>query len=686
MRTACIFLLLLAAACDPAEPVAEAPTTRPAEPATRPATKPAETEPEVEPLMTYRDVLERDQPAYADVDFDEVRAVNLLDAGIVTFEEPVLLCGRGDLWITREDAPPLAEALDGAAGRATHVIPVEAAFCHWAPGEEGFQPTLIEPTGGDGYRWHRLTGGEVTSLDFELPGAVFANGFSRGDAVLVPTENGAARLSFGDDGVSVDAVDLGGRGHMLLDHLGVLAWGERGTGVMRFTDDGGWQAVEGDWLGELLQVIPMRDGTLTQVYLDADGNVATAGGNFAGDVELDAAEVEAVVMRLADPAPDVRNAAYDELLTYGPGVFPILRELQDRVPVAAKVRLRSLLAERDAPLLGDMQLLPGPVEVVTRQPGPAGGMVMYLPNGVMVPRLLERTPEPYVVPAWVSVRPGHRIERLPTGMTYDVNPNEEQDEIVGWGPEWVVSADSRGPMRWYGNHLRPVLPDEHADASFAGIDSAGRWVFRQDEATLVVDPKLPDVTPRMPTWLVDVRGGGVGRTVAGWPVMRRGGGWALTRDGWSPLDGGAPEDRVLSEPAELADGVIGIGPSGTWHGGGRELRVTAKDGSETTYRLPGEAQGDEAVARVFEIAEPEGRLLLFNSAGQVHRLKIDGEALVLEETFTEGIPNVDRPDDLWLDPAGRLVFTFDGNQLLIAFPSGRVPPSIEAMMPMRDGR
>ena len=641
-------------------PVDEVPVEE-ADPATRPA--------------SFMDVVHEVEPQY--VGLESARPRDVPEAASVVLDTPVLLCPRGDLWITRPDAPPLAETLADAAAQQTHVVPVDVAGVFWQPDDGGYRPTLFVPTDHPStFEWRAAN--EVAEYAFGgVP--VFADAVPMGGRLAVPNRAGGVDVI--EPGPPIEAAQSvaldAGRDDLppptiLRQGDGLMAWRRGGSEIGRWSPEAGWSVESGGpWAENLVQLVPMADGSVTQLHVDADGNAATQSAAATVPAEVDEAALEALVLQLAAPAAEDRNAAYDELAAFGPGAWPVLERMVETAPPEARVRLRALLRGRQAPLLGDMQILPGPVEVVSAMPH--GGVVLRLPNGVMIPHLAGEFEEPYLIPAHVAVRPGLRVERLPPAMAAELAGGDADDTLVAWGPEWVLTVDSRGPMRWYGNHPREILPEgRRAFDEFVGIDSAGRWLFREPETrrTLVVDPRLPVLEPGMPVWDLPVEGGTVGWTMAGWPTMTSGGSWALKEHGWVPLDASAVEDRVLRvaptvEPAAWVEGDALVTVAGeSW-----PLPDAALGSAGRVFELPGEA-------RRFALAEP----------GRVVRLEVEDGRLVEAGVFTAGVPNVREPDRLWLDPAGRLVWAYDGQRLAVAFPSGEVPASIASMMPNDAGR
>src|SRR5687767_3504025 len=90
------------------------PATKPAtQAATAPATQPAE--------LTYVDVIRASYPKMPATQPLGI-PVDLKDAGHYVLPEPVYLDPRGDLWITRSDAPPTPTVLKKAPDEQIHLI------------------------------------------------------------------------------------------------------------------------------------------------------------------------------------------------------------------------------------------------------------------------------------------------------------------------------------------------------------------------------------------------------------------------------------------------------------------------------------------------------------------------------------------------------------------------------------
>ena len=694
-----LFAAVTITACDPPAP----PPPPVSQPATQPATAPA-AQPAPPPAGKWIDVVLREHP-----DFPTTQPlafpVAFEEAARVEIESPIYLCPRGDLWITRSDAAPTPTVLKSAVGEQAHVVRDTVRYAHWAVTDAGSAyVTLVVQPSANTFDVVTATGRKPISAarDYRWDRA-----FSWNDRIVVPTSNGVSVIdpASGTDqfqGLLAPATTKPGvaaaptPARVLLDRRGLIAWipwspGSGAGHVSRYVD-GAWHQLQDGWPPRVIELLPLLDGTvtvlsyqvrvdsppaprLTSVVLDADG-----------DAPIDEAAVEKLVAQLSDVEPARRESAMGELSRYGPRIWPILERLQPNQPVEARLRLEELLSARRSPTLGIIRPAADDLRVIAHLRD--GGVVFYSESGVEVPR---GGGEPRAVaPAWISVRPGRPATLLPDALVADASP--DRTRLWAWGDEWIVSDDDAGPRRFMGNHTRPLLMMwEQRFSEFAGIDSRGRWLFRDPKAgrTLVIDRFLPDPTPRLPVWTIGVDEGEVGWTHDDWPVSKRGGSWALGEESWKPL----PDDAVVltevEEPLSPAttqaiDRPILVEPDGArWFDGRQTLR--RERGTEViVWPLPAPATGSASPV----LLRADGRLFLFNEPGRVLRIgeTRDGasEPLAVEATFTRGIPNVDSPRRIWLDPAGRIVIAYDRNKLAILFPSGRVPPEIAKMMPAGD--
>ena len=692
-----------------------APNSRPATtaPDTRPAAKPKP------PTTTFIDVVRAVYPDYTTTQPLVLPVRDLGEAARIVLRDPVYMgpSYRPDLWITRPDGMPAEQALRRAtdpkqAPVQVHVLRETVRFVHWNPGERAWTPFLV---------CERADGGlEVISPGRRQPlPAARAYDWSRAnswnDKIAVPSARGVSIFRFDPD-VTEDYRELlpgtaeapkpEATPQALLDYQGLLAWapadtGSPGsTGAARYVDDKWSELGPGqNWPGRVLHLVPLRDGSVLRMAPGDDGTVKLdLGALFSADIDEEA--VTALVDQLGDADADVREKAFKELAQYGPGVYPILEKLVGEQPPEASARLKQLMREKVQPTLGGMTLLAGKLRTVSRHDD--GGAVFYAEGGVAIPR--EAGPPLHRVPAWIAVRPGRAAEVLDEQFVRELKP--DGCEVIARGTEWVVAGDARGPRRYFGNGFVPLLrKDELAFGEWLGIDGRGRWIFREpgkkDGATLILDPKLPDPTPRLPFWeyTTALEFGWDGED---WPAVRRDGGeWSLRAEGWKLLDAKKNEKMQTSLTGDdlLADAAgqrqptkwsqitaaakpLLVDPDGTQYSDGlTTLRVLKKDGTRILWPLPPVANGKGPATL---LRSPDGALFLFNQPGRVLRIRPtpDGpEPFTIEATFTKRIPSVDKPSRVWTDPAGRIVIA-DTRRLIIFFPEGYVPPRIRDMMPL----
>ena len=718
-------------------PARQVPTPAPSPlvpPTSRPATVPVSTGPTAP--GSFFELVKADFPALpATRPYDA--AGQLEDAARIILKEPVYLDPAGRLWITRPDAPPAAELIRKVRPKKrfdplpnVYVVRERVSYVHYAAADDGgWTPTPIVRDGSGDPRWLTPDGPRP------LPGGHaydFPHAFSWGERVVVPMPGGASVLTV-DSAVHEAHVDLLDPKptsrpadlpptRFVNDAFGksLLAWvpwekGKPGGRVARYAD-GKWTLLDSTEgiVPQPVQLAPLLDGSLLQI-----GRTEVKGQPrmdltvaLLDAPPVDEAKVLALVRGLSAPRQTDRDAAYAELTQYGPSAWPVLQRVADRQPPEARIRIKALLGNVQRPTLGDMTPADGPVQVVSWLAD--GGVVLFLKNGVTMPDTWGA--KDVVAPAWVSVRPGRAIQLLPQTLTETVNPDRAEFHV--WGDETLVTADADGPQRFYGNHRRPILEGENSKFSaFVGIDADGRWLFRRpnqpDGPTLILDPRLPDPTPRLPVWSVDLNADRVGRSADGWPVFQSGGTWALEEFGWvalkpeqvkraifgahklpatlplaasqrkdaTPQAATRPQTRPSTRPTTFpAIPPLLIDEAGThYYGGLTSLRTIAADGKDRTYDLPPTALGGDGDITL--LRAPDGRLYLFNQPGRVVRLWIDPKTdkLTVEGVFTEGVPNAD-VEQIWLDPAGRIAVAHDTNRLTLLFPTGRVPPALRTLM------
>jgi hypothetical protein len=517
------------------------------------------------------------------------------------------------------------------------------------------------------------------------------------------------------------------------------------------------------WPDNLLHLVPLLDGSVLQIVSAPDEGKekdhVTFSVNSVAPANIDRAKVIKLIDQLSSADQDKRDEAFKTLTTYGPGIAPILeQQLEDQQP-EAQIRIRQLLKNRIEPSLGSMTLVDGRMRVVNRLPD--GGVIFYAEAGVAIPRD-EDTPA-YVSPAWLSVRPGRAAELLPGPLVAELNPDKQT--IISWSfNDHIVQDPVMGPEWFIGNHLEPLLRKSHRRFSqFTGIDATGRWLFREPATTsdattttaplvaattqpssapttsatramalarrepvLIIDPHLPDPTPRLPGWLLPPSvGKPSGWDKNDWPVIYMDVKpdpvpWALTEYEWRVLN--PAEEKVFTDPADIpappattaaaatrpttsprASTTPTTAPSTTqpatpdfgppllttpdgtrYYEGRQSLKVVHPDGSTLDWPLPAQAVG---TGRPTLLRTRDGLLFLFNEPGRVVGIRETPNAdppLAFEAAFTRGIPSDTEVARIWLDPADRICIAHGGNRITVLFPLGRIPPAIAEKMRPED--
>ena len=499
---------------------------------------------------------------------------------------------------------------------------------------------------------------------------------------------------------------------VLLDWKGLVAWipsepAKPGSeGAIRFVNDT-WTDLDSahGWPKKLLHLVPLLDGSIIQLVVNDDDTINVALASL-DRTEVDEQQIRGLVDQLADEDPDKRAEAFAQLTRYGTGVWPILEKLAPDQPPEAKRRIEELLDSKVQPTLGGMSLVPGgKVSIVARLR--SGAAILYADSGVRMPPAEGDETVHLVAPAWLMILPGRPIQLAPGGLVKDFLPGKTRIAIVG--EEFIVSDNLQGPRWWLSNHFStPLLKKSELEfRHLVGFDLRGRWIFRHSETsdspTLVIDPTLPDPTPRLPVWDYPVPGGTVGWTAADWPAIKRGGAWMLNDQGWVALD--ESKEKMVTDPDTILPATSPATMPATWQAasqpttaaaeqpiltdadgtlffdGRQTLRVRREDGTEIVWPLPPECTGSGDVRL---IRAGDNRLFLFNSPGRVVRIKPTPQAsepFKIESTFTRRIPSVDQPIRIWKDPAGRINMIAEPDHLLIMFPTGRIPKQIAEMMP-----
>lgn len=704
-----IALLIVAAAAaalwlcarKPPAPAVQAITIRRS---TAPASQPAATQ--VSPVpRNLLSVIRADDSRYpttreldVPTDFDQ--------AAHIILHEPVYLGPAGDLWITHPRSMPAMDVIQNLGDENSHAVRERVLYAHWQTSGGRQSVALICGEGHD--EIHLIEAGKDVALAvhraYRWDDAVSLNHY-----IIVPWDGGVTAIDLNDPAHPIDqtlidttpppGVKLSSP-VILFDTQGVIAWmpwenGLTGSrGAARFVN-GKWIRLDASkgWPEKILHLVPLLDGSILQLIGNDDGSIKLGMSGFEKSATpANAQQIEQLVTQLSDPDPTNRDAAYEQLTRFGPGIFPILQRLEDNQPPSAKNRIAELLRSQMKLTLGPITLNDGPVTTAARLRD--GGVVLYCDGGVSIARGSADQPN-IISPAWLSIRPGYPIQVLPTNFVHDLQPQKER--LFASKNDWIVGDDANG-LRWFvGNHFEPLQrKSERRFSEFAGVDAHGRWIMKTPDPagpTLIIDPNLPDTTPRLPAWEFSAAGGSAGWTNTNWPAAKKTGTFVLDATGWRNLDA---NERLITRASDVSpttlpatthsttepSDLILIDNDGTrYFDGSKTIRIAPKTGPILTWNLPPAAVGNGDVW-LFHCGQD--RFFLFNQPGRVLRLRRTSggaEPFVLEATFTRHIPNVD-PERIWLDPAGRIDIAFGGDTLVILFPTGRVPPEIQQLMPV----
>ena len=690
------------------------------QPTTAPSTQPATTQSaKAKPPQSYMDVVLASHPTFPTTQPLGV-PLDLSEGARLVLDDPIHLDSLGQLWITRADADPIAAVLKRASKEQTHVVRERVVFVHRAPDDKGAwhaQPVCLR---GDGaYELVSAAGRQDMgkSYDYDWPRA-FSWVTSDVNAIVVPTRGGVSvfrpdrrPMELHHDFYPPDQLpEKISPTQTLLDWKGLLAWmpwekGQTGSrGAARFVNDKWVTLNEPDvWPEKLLHLIPLLDGGVIQLWNEDHEEYVYLSLAVLDPAEVDEKEVMPIVEQLAHPDPENRDEAFAQLTRYGQGIWPLLERVKDDQPAEAQTRIERLLSAKTDPTLGGMKLMPGRVKIITRAKG--GAALLHSGGGVQT---LREDEEPEVVaPAVLAIIPGKSIRLAPQNLFIDLQLDKASIDIISG--EIIVTDEVHGPRLWVSNHFSDALlkKSERDFKHVVGADARGRWLFRKSPGatspTLVIDPTLPDPTPKLPVWRFNVAGGEVGWTRDDWPAIKRGGAWVITKGDWRPLDQKKEEmiveleEQPPVEPATapttgpatspttgVSSSPILVEKDGTrYYDGIDSLRLVKSDGTSIDWPLPDDARG-VADSTVWLVRAGDDRLFLFNAPGRVLRIKPTPggpEPFALEATFTRRIPSTDNYQRVWVDPAGRIVIAHDIDTLSVLFPTGVIPPEIARKIP-----
>ncbi len=646
-------------------------------------------------------------------------------AGHLAIDEPVHLDSQGYLWITRADAEPATVVLAKRPAQGVIFTREQVHFVHWSANENRqWLPSLVCPSAsGDGFDLVTANSRQAigSTKDFQWAAATSWNG-----RIVVPTSRGLSLLSIGrqitEDASPPLAEDSDHAAVQYAFMRGPIAWippegDNAGSSGAVYWDAGGWRRLkpEEGWPSGLLHLVPMTDGSVLQLAAQGQ-SVRLSIVALEPMGEADQQRIERLISDLGDIDPDIRDKAYAQLKQCGRGMWPIAERMMKDEPPETQTRLAELLKARITPLLGDMELLGGELRLVCRLA--QGGAVFHAEQGVRVPGFGD---EPRLEkPAWLAARPGRSIELLPWEVTEGLKPGACQ-VAPGFEAEWIIVDEARGGMLHGSGLPMPLLRrSERRYDRFVGAARQRRYVFQtaRGDSTLIIDPSLPDPSPRLPVWRQHHEDGAVGWDEQGRAVARQRVAWALGETGWQALDektvrifarpeeapavptfpgietlrrtaGMQPTTSSSTRPADvwIEDGERPLlrDPDGTWYFGGNEsLKIVRANGSAMEWPLPANARGS---AKATLVRSNEGLLFLFNQPGRVVRIRPTPDApepFAVEAVFTRGIPNSVDVMRIWCDPSGRIIMAYEGNRLAVLFPLGYIPTSIDKLMTRKD--
>lgn len=637
------------------------------QPASQPVTAPVVEAPvEDRPLVDLLDVILADNPDYPTTQPLDLPA-DLEDAAKVVIDHPVYLDGFGRLWITHPKGRDVEDVLRKPIKQRTLIV--KQKVLHVLYPLNNAKPTLF--IAADESTVQRITDRTRETLP-DSRGARWTDTTRLGDAqVVVPNDRGVTIYA---PGIAPRVIDLFDGVEAPKEHTPaqvistgdrILVWspfeaGKPGSPKALLIDEKTTRPLspENEWFDQPIQFIILADGSILGVGRSEAG-IALKLTSLEKPADKSPAEVErikALARKLADRDPRVREKTQRELEALGPSIHPELEAIREQMPVEAQVRIETLLGQRFAPTLGGLRPLPGEVKTVARF-GDGGSVLLLTGGGTATEDGVDQT----FIPAWIAVRPGFYIERLPDKLVEGVIP--DRYKFFAFGSEWVTFDPVLGVRRWMGSQYETLLPKplRHFD-TLVGIDAQKRWIFSSTSApqkTLIIDPTLPDDTPRLPVWPIDAPDG-TGWTDTQWPAVKRGEQvFVLAEKNWRLID--EKTEKFVQEAPKLLT-TTATAPDGV------KFELVNNRVTRNGLTIIDDARGAES------IYVSHGRLFLV-AAGAVHRFSTSGK---LDESFTKQIP----PGELkrvWLDPVGRIVMA-DATSVWVCFPAGRVEPAIKSLM------
>jgi hypothetical protein len=671
-----LFLVLIAFALERRRP---APTTNPTtSPATLPATTQVAQKPK--PVTTLLELVRASDTNYPTTQ-PLNRAVGLKFSARIELAQVPYICPRGDLWLTHDNSRTLREVIREAPSERTHVLRDRVKFVHW--GFDNDKPTaeliLDQP-----FRWASLREGEIAMNDVEFAKIEpeFSRAWSWGQQIVVPGKRGISVLTREGKTVKCDTVILSNVSeaddakrncHVAIAARGLLAWVAGEDGKIAAYREGKWEFIEQAAPQGLEYMVPYADGSALAIS-QTDRGIELAVLPFDQRV-VDDAKVKDILSRLGSDLPEDRTKARTELANLGPTARPTVERLVQDESQAAKLAVRQVLGSEQRVRIGGLLPSRGPGKVVKHLEG--GGVLLFFAGGVSQEDASGKLQT--VSPAWLAITPGHAVSIVDEQMVRNIRPDMDESKITlrNYGGEWFTQDPARGIQRFMGNHVETLVPSKSLRTTYTrivGQDSTGRWVMTNADQSrsLIIDPTLPNTTPRLPVWSIDFS------KEAGWslkddlPAIRSGGAFSLGKQEWVAL----PAEQFSKDVTEH---LLAKDQAHQPYTGGLVDLVTP---SGKTVSLPDVATGQGYVpgkAAAFDVGQD--RVLLFNQPGRMSLLKWNPERtqLTLLGNFSRNMPRsgITR---VWQDTHGRIVVAYATNTLAIVFPDGMIPGEIQNMM------
>ena len=627
-------------------------------------------------------------------------------AAHVEIDSLVFVCPRRDLWLTHPSAPDILETIKVATSKDVHVTKEVVRFAHWPQQNRSVQRDAgnrkrsakpsVELIVNSPLRWISTEGTiDLTTVDlakYDLQNANWSSAISFDDRIVVTTPRGVRILNRNGNTVSIEFIELlaptqTGTCYFSRSNTGLIAWSENSSDLLNtkgriatWQEKTGWITLPDDQVPTgLAYLFPYTDGSALSVSRIKESVELTV--LPISSAPIDEKLVEDILIRLASDLPDIRQAARIELLNLGPTARPTIERLGQSAPAAARLALRQALGTHARASIGGFETSRGPSRFIKHLDG--GGVLLYFSGGVSQ---LDASGKPQTVsPAWVALLPGGEVALLDPELTTDFTPHLDPEKVTlkYVAGDWFIQSPARGLLRWMGNHMQTILSRDIARKEYTqlfAIDRSGRWVIQNQDGTktLIVDPNLPDTTPRLPVWTIDFSRE-AGWSPEGFPAIRSDGAFTLDKSEWKALDAATFQDATdktaIDAMAERDAAALRYS---------RGLVDLAKHDGESV-ELPAIAIGDgffSGRAAAFDL--PENRVLLFNTPGRASLLQWSKDKTALSHiaTFTRGIPS-STIRRIWQDPAGRVVIAFDKNKLAVVFVDGVIPPDIQNMMSAR---